>query len=191
MPEYVKDLDMNSYFSFEDMTCSAVAKKMGIENKPDTDEMLNVSRVIMTLNKMRETYFDRAIRINSGFRSPELNRAVGGAARSKHMSGTAADIQPWLLPPGEEGCKMMNELANAAIAMNYDDDFTISKVIMERSGEKRWIHVEIPLKGGRMNRRNEVPEMVLMVDGVTVDSIKGNLPGWSTKYNDIKKTWLK
>lgn len=77
-----------NHFSFEELTST----QTGLYNIPVTDTHLaNLANVWNTLNYIREK-FDRPIIINSGFRSPEVNKQVGGSKRSLHMQGRAADI---------------------------------------------------------------------------------------------------
>lgn len=63
-----------------------------IENKPDTEQKAALEKLVTNvLDPLRELY-GRPIMVSSGFRSRDLNRAVGGAPSSQHMKGEAADI---------------------------------------------------------------------------------------------------
>lgn len=80
------------HFTLKEMCRSNVAEVRRIENKPDAiQEKALTALVDNVLDPLRER-FGRPIIINSGFRSKDLNRAVGGAATSQHMKGEAADI---------------------------------------------------------------------------------------------------
>ncbi len=59
--------------------------------KNGTDTVLTAPRLVMLLESIR-THFDRPVRIHSGYRTPEYNEKVNGAAHSQHTYGTAADI---------------------------------------------------------------------------------------------------
>ena len=80
------------YFSIAELTASNTAKQRNIPNVPSD---LSVRNLIMlvdnVLDPLREAY-GKSIRVNSGYRSIALNKAIGGASSSQHMTGHAADI---------------------------------------------------------------------------------------------------
>ncbi len=51
----------------------------------------NILRLAEEMQKIRD-YFQRSITVNSGYRSPDYNKSIGGAKQSQHLLGTAADI---------------------------------------------------------------------------------------------------
>lgn len=80
------------YFTIAEMTRSDTADRLGIDNRLPKDLLPNVENLITeVLDPLREWY-GKPITVNSGFRSPALNKAVGGSATSDHMQGRAADI---------------------------------------------------------------------------------------------------
>ena len=80
------------YFSIEELSSSATATAKGIVNKPGLAEEANLIRLVANiLDPLREAY-GKPIRVNSGYRSKALNKAIGGATASQHLSGHAADI---------------------------------------------------------------------------------------------------
>ncbi|MDR2912763.1 MAG: peptidase M15 [Alistipes sp.] len=83
---------MSKYFTLNELFASATAAQQGIDNTPpaDTEARLNTLTEKL-LDPVRELW-DAPLTVNSGYRSPALNRAVGGAARSQHLTGEAADI---------------------------------------------------------------------------------------------------
>ena len=83
-----------SYFSLEELTYSATAQARFIENVPSAEAVRNLELLTENvLDPIREAW-DGPIIVNSGYRCPELNKAVGGAQYSYHMKGMAADIRP-------------------------------------------------------------------------------------------------
>lgn len=69
-----------------------LATETGLENFPSTFvELENILQTAKRLQTIRET-FGRAIRVNSAYRSKQVNAKVGGASTSKHLQGLAADI---------------------------------------------------------------------------------------------------
>lgn len=80
------------YFTIQELCKSDTATKRGIDNKPGLIEEANLINLVnYILDPLREAY-GKPIRVNSGYRSAALNKAIGGAATSQHMSGQAADI---------------------------------------------------------------------------------------------------
>lgn len=80
------------YFTLNELTASSTAKRKGIDNTPDATVRANLTALVANiLDPLREAY-GKPIVVSSGYRSPKLNRAVGGAAKSQHVTGQAADI---------------------------------------------------------------------------------------------------
>ena len=84
---------MAIYFNIEEMTKSETAAKKGIDNGfPSIGIMCNAFKVLEMLDLVR-AHIDKPIFINSGYRSKELNKAVGGAENSYHTKGLAARLK--------------------------------------------------------------------------------------------------
>ena len=80
------------HFTIEELTRSITAQRLGIVNTPPPKAVKNLHRLVeQVLDPLREAW-GGPIHVNSGYRCPELNRAVGGAPHSQHMKGEAADI---------------------------------------------------------------------------------------------------
>jgi hypothetical protein len=83
---------MAKYFSLNELESSETAAARGIDNTPPP---YAAARLGVLAERLLDPVRDRwgaPIAVNSGYRCPELNRAVGGAAGSQHMLGEAADI---------------------------------------------------------------------------------------------------
>lgn len=81
------------YFTFEELTASAIAKRKGINNSPTPKAKANLEQLVdKILDPLRESY-GKPIVVSSGYRCPELNRVVGGVSNSQHVTGEAADIR--------------------------------------------------------------------------------------------------
>ncbi len=101
----------------------------GIDNvAPDDVRARLVALCAAVLDPLRE-HLGRPIRVTSAYRSPAVNRAVGGVPTSQHVAGEAADLVVEGLSP--------EELARAVIATAT----TWDQVIAERSGSAAWVHV--------------------------------------------------
>ena len=83
---------MRNYFTNNELTDSETAKRLRIKNEPTKEQWINLFAIRdNVLNPLREK-FGKPIRITSGFRSPELNKSVGGKPTSQHTKGEAVDI---------------------------------------------------------------------------------------------------
>lgn len=81
------------YFTIKELSHSATAEKKGVSNIPDSNSVLNLSRLVENvLDPLREWY-GKPITINSGYRNAEVNKLVGSKSKnSQHLKGEAADI---------------------------------------------------------------------------------------------------
>ncbi len=80
------------HFTIKELTASATAQRLDIDNTPTAEAVANLQQLVANvLDPLRETY-GRPIYVNSGYRCPALNRAVGGVPSSQHLTGEAADI---------------------------------------------------------------------------------------------------
>ena len=86
---------LSEHFTLRELTKT----KTGISNVPNEEQVNNLKRLCGWLEKLRKRWNDLygegddPIIINSGFRSPEVNKAVGGWAQSNHLTGCAVDIR--------------------------------------------------------------------------------------------------
>ena len=92
------------YFKLQEFVTSATAKKYKIDNTPSAIIVAHINELVdNVLDPLREAWAKHCevgglgkpgINVNSGYRCPELNQKVGGAAKSAHMTGYAADLSP-------------------------------------------------------------------------------------------------
>lgn len=112
------------HFSLAEMEASQVALRRGIDNRATADARANLQRLCVDiLQPLRDEV--GPIVVTSGYRCLALNRAIGGAERSQHMSGQAADI----IVPGWTPMDVAAEIRN----MNLPFDQLIH--------EGTWTHV--------------------------------------------------
>lgn len=80
------------HFTLNEFTRSDTAQRLHIDNTPEPHHIANLTRLIIrTLDPARQR-LAMPIYVNSGYRCPELNKAIGGAENSYHMQGRAADV---------------------------------------------------------------------------------------------------
>lgn len=127
------------HFTIRELTRSKTAERLGINNSPSPEAVENLEALIENvLEAMRYECYPMPIRVNSGYRCPALNKAVGGVPGSQHLLGEAADIT---LGSREQNIRLAN-LAEMR-------DIPYDQLIVENGGQ--WLHVSHRRKGG--NRR--------------------------------------
>ena len=86
------NIQLTEHFTLSEMCKSPTAEKLGIDNVPNCEQIVNMYRLSKELETIRK-YFGAPLRVNSGFRCPELNKAVGGAEHSDHLCGSAVILR--------------------------------------------------------------------------------------------------
>ena len=82
---------LSEHFSLEELTASEVALRKGLDNTPDVEAIANLTELAGFLEQIREL-LGVPMHINSAYRSPKVNAAVGGSTTSAHLTGQAADF---------------------------------------------------------------------------------------------------
>ncbi|WP_298063849.1 D-Ala-D-Ala carboxypeptidase family metallohydrolase [uncultured Rikenella sp.] len=80
------------YFTIEELCASETARRRGIDNTPPDALAGKLQTLIEQLLDPIRTVWGAPIVVNSGYRCPALNAAVGGVPTSQHLRGEAADI---------------------------------------------------------------------------------------------------
>jgi len=80
-----------NHFTIEELTFSERARVQGIDNTPTPEALENIKALMAGLEEVR-ALLGKPMLISSGYRCPELNRAIGGAKKSAHVDGFAADF---------------------------------------------------------------------------------------------------
>ena len=91
-------MNLSPHFSLAELIGSQVATRQSIDNTPAPAIVANLTRLAILLEQVR-ALVGAPITISSGYRSPALNKAVGGAGNSAHVLGLAADISTNKLAP--------------------------------------------------------------------------------------------
>ena len=139
-----KTMNLSEHFTLAELTKTSVK----IDNVPSQEQVNNLKRVCGWLEQLRRRWNnlygegDDPIIIDSGFRSPEVNKAVGGATLSNHLTGCAVDIR----------CIGIEQaLRYAAILLDISDlnneDF--DELLIEQKAHIIWIHFAVRPKNNR------------------------------------------
>ena len=133
-------MKLTKNFSLEEIYRSDTAQRCGIDNKPQTEEVVENLRALCTevLQPLRD-HLGKPVVVSSGYRCKDLNKKVGGVENSQHLKGEAADIK----------VRDREELIDVMRYIMDETDF--DQLIREKSGSTEWVHVSHKRNGN--NRR--------------------------------------
>ena len=83
---------ISKHISDREGVYSITATRLGIDNKPNEEQLNNMKLIAKEVFEPLRAYVGGPIKINSFFRSPELNKAIGGSGKSQHCHGQAIDL---------------------------------------------------------------------------------------------------
>ena len=147
-------MKISEHLTLEEVTKSATATRLGISNIPSEEHLDNLKKLAIFVFEKIRSKFNTPIYIISGYRSKELNDAVGGATKSDHMNGMAIDIDM-------DG---KGTVTNRQIFEYIKDNLEFKQLIWEFGDDKNpdWVHVSYDEK----NLKNEVLKAI-KVNGKT------------------------
>jgi uncharacterized protein YcbK (DUF882 family) len=125
-------MKLTQHFTLEEMTKSQTGARKGIDNTPGPEVVENLKQLCENVLEKIRTNFARPITINSGYRGPALNKAIGGAKNSQHLTGQAADIEI----AGIDNKTLFNWIKD-----NLQFDQLILEYYKEGVPESGWVHV--------------------------------------------------
>jgi zinc D-Ala-D-Ala carboxypeptidase len=125
-------MKLTENFSLHELTKSETAARRGLDNTPGAAEIANLKVLAEKVLQPVREHYKKGVHVNSGFRHPEVNAAVGGSRTSDHTKGQAADIEI----PG---------VANADLAKYIKDNLKFTQLILEfytpGIPDSGWVHV--------------------------------------------------
>lgn len=128
--EISPSINLTENFTLREFIHSHTGTVKGISNMPNETEFNNIMRTAKMLQKVRDS-IGVPIRVSSGFRSHQLNTAVGGSRTSAHRFGLACDISA-------DAFGDSRDLANHIKSMNIDFD----QLILEfPDTSSTWVHL--------------------------------------------------
>ena len=131
---------LSEHFTLGEMTRSNSHPE--VYNIPSHEAIANLKRVCSWLEVLRERY-GKPIVINSGYRSPQLNKKIGGVPTSNHLTGCAVDIRV---------ADMEQLIRYAAILLNYSDESkqNFDELLIEKNRYGAiWLHFAVRPKDNR------------------------------------------
>lgn len=131
---------LSDHFTLGELVRSQLAARRGIDNRPCARDVENLKRLCEGVLEPVRAHFRMPFSPSSGYRSPALNRTLGGSARSQHMRGEAADF-------GIPG------VSNIALAQWIRDSLDFDQLILEYPDaddpHAGWVHCSVTAAGNR------------------------------------------
>lgn len=132
-------MKLTDHFTLAELTFSQTAARENIENRPGPEQVENLRLLCEHILEPIRVDVGKPITVSSGFRSPRLNKAVGGAPTSQHLNGQAADIVSFAVP--------VKSLFKRIIRMGLPYD----QIIYEGTRKSAWVHVSYDAERRRGN----------------------------------------
>lgn len=125
-------MNLTKNFTLAEMTKSEIALRHDMDNTPGEQEIAALKALAENVLQPVRDHFGKGVKVNSGFRHPEVNAKVGGSKTSDHCRGQAADIEI----PG---------IPNAELAAWIRDNLEFRQLILEfytpGIPDSGWVHV--------------------------------------------------
>lgn len=136
-------MKLTDNFTLAEFTASQTASRKGFDNTPPPEVIPNLIRTAKLLEKVRKAV-GKPITVTSGYRSKQLNDALGSNDRSQHRVGCAADFKVAGMTP--------DEVVQAIIATDIQYDQLIREF-------DSWVHISVP------NKEHDLPKnQTLIID---------------------------
>lgn len=147
-------------FNLSEMTVSPTAKRLGLSNQPTPEHIENMRYCCEKILEPVRAKFG-PVTINSSYRAPAVNKAVGGSKTSQHVNGQAIDFE-------------VKGVDNKRVADWVADNLEFDQVILEfySAGDKNsgWVHASIKKGGG--NRKMRMVASKSKAGGTTYTQVK-------------------
>ena len=146
-------MKLTEHFALEEMTVSPTAKRLGLSNTPTPEHIENMRYCCEKILEPVRAKFG-PVTINSSYRAPLVNKAVGGSKTSQHVNGQAIDFE-------------VKGVDNKTVADWIGDNLEFDQVILEfyTKGDKNsgWVHASIKKAGGNRKVRMIATKSKLVV----------------------------
>ena len=134
---------ISKHISYKEGVYSITAIRKGIDNEPNEEQLSNMKLVAEKIFEPVRTHFKVPIKVNSFFRSPDLNKAIGGSTKSQHCKGQAIDIDD-----------TYGKIKNSDIYWWIKDNLDFDQMIWEfgNNDNPDWVHVSYVSPDKNRNR---------------------------------------
>jgi zinc D-Ala-D-Ala carboxypeptidase len=145
---------ISKHISLKEATKSNTAQRLGIENFPNNDTLIQMQALAENIFEPLRKHVGGPIYITSFYRSPELNKAIGGSSKSQHCLGQAIDVDD-----------VLGRATNKEMFEYIKDNLDFDQLIWEFGDDNNpnWVHVSYNAAGNRGNILQAVKE-----DGRTI-----------------------
>ena len=139
---------LSPHFTLGELTKTSVRA----ENVPSETEVENLRRLCRWLEMLRSRWNmmygegDDPLIVNSGYRSAAVNKAVGGAPTSNHLTGCAVDIRV-------AGLEQLLRYAVILLDISDESGEDFDELLLERKGAVMWLHFAVRPSGNRRKVR--------------------------------------
>ena len=134
---------ISKHISYKEGVYSITATRRGIDNTPNDEQLDNMKLIADNVFEPLRQWVGGPIKINSFFRCPELNKAIGGSGKSQHCHGQAIDIDD-----------TFGRATNAEMYHFIKEHLDFDQLIWEfgDSDNPNWVHVSYVSKQDNRNR---------------------------------------
>jgi len=134
---------ISKHISDREGVYSITATRLGIDNEPNAEQLDNMKTLAKEIFEPLRIYTNGPIKINSFFRSPKLNKAIGGSTRSQHCKGQAIDLDD-----------TFGHLTNAEMYYYIKENLDFDQIIWEFGNDENpdWVHVSYVSPSENRNR---------------------------------------
>jgi hypothetical protein len=133
-------MKLSENFTLDELTKSQEALRLGIANIPNEEQILNLKILCEKILQPIRDFYGMPVSVSSGFRSPELCKAIGSSSTSQHTRGEAADFEIF---------SIANKALAEFIVANLDYDQCILEFWNENEPNSGWVHCSYSSKYNR------------------------------------------
>ncbi len=151
-------MKLSKNFTLAEITHSNTAKRLGIKNEPTKEHLQNIQKLVTRVVQPIRSAIG-PVRVSSGYRNPNLNRAIGGSVKSQHCRGQALDLQfwkggvmnnkaiyDWVLSSGIDFDQMINEFDYSWIHISFSEYKNRKQVLeayKDEDGDTKYKYADI------------------------------------------------
>ena len=144
-PKINSEMQLTEHFNLKEFTKSETAIRKRIDNTPNSVHTENLKNVCEKILEPVRRHFGKPVRINSGYRGPALNAAVGGSGKSQHCNGEAVDFE-------------IDGLPNPDLAKWVAENCEFDQIILEFYDPKEgpnsgWVHASVTRSGNNREQK--------------------------------------